>query len=240
MTWIYVWTSEIKNIYVWTTPVKEVYVWTTKVRPTWWQPWANTIAYYPLTSETTTTDKKWNYNLTNSWNITFGINQWVNCASFNYNWNLTVSNFYNLSQWDYTVSIRAYKLTQQWSWDRYVYCIGDRSTRWWTSAIEYDNSRLRFAMWYDDIDASVNPWNQRVNVLITYVKSSKTQAIYVNWEQKWTRTATYTHTLPDLTLYIWWPSTNLWTGYLSNVIIENKTRTSQEIADYYNLTKWNY
>lgn len=33
MTWIYVWTSEIKNIYVWTTPVKEVYVWTTKVRP---------------------------------------------------------------------------------------------------------------------------------------------------------------------------------------------------------------
>lgn len=34
MTWIYVWTSEIKNIYVWTTPVKEVYVWTTKVRPT--------------------------------------------------------------------------------------------------------------------------------------------------------------------------------------------------------------
>ena len=33
MPWIYVWTSEIKNIYVWTTPVKEVYVWTTKVRP---------------------------------------------------------------------------------------------------------------------------------------------------------------------------------------------------------------
>ena len=36
MTWIYVWTSAIKNVYVWTTAAKAVYVGTTKVRPNWW------------------------------------------------------------------------------------------------------------------------------------------------------------------------------------------------------------
>jgi hypothetical protein len=31
-----------------------------------------------------------------------------------------------------------------------------------------------------------------------------------------------------------------WWAYYSNMILENKVRTAQEISDYYNLTKWNY
>ena len=223
--------------------VKKIYVWSTKVRPAYKRvPWANTIAYYPLTASTTTSDQSWNSrNLTNSWNITFWTNQWVSCASFNKNWNLYVNNFYNLSQWDYTISLWAYKLTQ--SSASYAISIWDWSTRWGSCIIEYDNSVLRYAMWYDDLDSSTNPSNQWVNIVITYTKNSKTQNIYVNWGNTWTRTATYTHTLPSLKFCVWWDSSwsdLRWTWYMNEVIVENKAWTADEISNYYNWTKSNY
>ena len=182
--------------------------------------------------------------MTNTWTITFWTNQWVSSASFNSNWDLHVDNFYNISQWDYTVNVWAYKPTQPWTADKYIYFMWDWSTRWWSSILEYDNSRLRFAMWYDDLDASVNPWNQRVNIWITYEKSTKRQTIYVNWQQKWTRIAAYTHSLPNLTLYIWWKvlswGDDRWTWFLSRVIFEKKLWNLSDFENYYTKTKSKY
>jgi hypothetical protein len=71
---IFLWDSEPSKIYVWSNEVSAVYVWDTQIYPAGWKPWANTLAYYPL--ETDTKDYSWNNrNLTNSW-ITFDGGVW--------------------------------------------------------------------------------------------------------------------------------------------------------------------
>jgi hypothetical protein len=224
-------------------------IWTTKVRPSWWKPWANTVAYYPLTSSTTTSDMSGNNrNLTNSW-VIFGTNQWVSCASFNgSSTRLRYSNFYNLSQWDYCINFWAYKLTQT-SNDAYVFAMWTFKSayKWQSLVIQYDNNVLRFAFWFDDLDSDINPWNQRVNIWVKFKKSTNQQFIYVNGVLRNSRTTTYTHTLQVLNLYIgsWystdtWVYINHWNWYLSNLIVEKSWWSDSEFLDYYNQTKSNY
>ena len=66
--------TELKNAYIGEYPER-------------WQPWANTVAYYPLTSTTTVNDLSGNgYTLSTHDTLpTFWIYQWVDCASFNSN-----------------------------------------------------------------------------------------------------------------------------------------------------------
>lgn len=102
MPWIYVWTSEIKNIYVWTTPVKEVYVGTTKVRPkiiNFATQWPCPDGFHiPLSSE-------WN-NVFTIWRTlwAWGYNPWNDLV-----WSLKIPKSWNrdsyswsiVSQWNY-------------------------------------------------------------------------------------------------------------------------------------------
>ena len=105
MPWIYVWTSEIKNIYVWTTPVKEVYLWDTKIRPTAVNtPWIYhnaTLWLISMSSDGTTritiADKNlWATTVYNNWDALSEANcgkfyQWGNNYWFNYNSSITVN-----------------------------------------------------------------------------------------------------------------------------------------------------
>ena len=213
-----------------------------------WKPWSNTVAYYPLTATTTVNDQSGNSrNLTNT-NVTFWTNQWVSCASFNWtDSKLNYSSFYNLSQWDYAINLRAYKLTQTQN-DAYIVDMWTHSSSYkgQSLVVEYDNNRLRFAFWYDDCDASVNPSNQWTNICCQYKKSTNEQFLYVNWVLNNSRTATNTHLLQNLNLCICGNviSTSqinyCWKWYLSNLIFENKLWTATEVQNYYNKTKSNY
>jgi hypothetical protein len=77
----------------------------------------------------------------------------------------------------------------------------------------------------------------------TYTWSADTAnnvKIYVDSSlvKQWQRWGT---TTANMIGYVWNYNTNdnlKW--YLSQFILEDKTRTAQEIADYYNQTKWNY
>ena len=207
------------------------------------------IAHYPLTSSSTTNDTSGNgYNLTNNWNTVFGTYHWVSCAYFNgNNSDLTHSNFYNLAQWDYTVNVWAYKLAQANSnYDYYVYAIwsmGDATDAWKASILEYDDQRLRFALWFDDCDAVTNPQWEWVNICLKYTKSDWWQYIYVNWQLSNSRTTTNTHILEVLNMYIGHNPSHwnfYWNGYLSELIFDWKAWTAQEVLDYYNDTKSNY
>ena len=219
----------------------------------WWKPTANTLARYKL--ETDANDYSWNWrNLTNN-NVSFVTQSWVKSAYFTWSASspltqLTYSNFYNLSSWDYTINFRAYKLPQASWWSEY----GDRyaiwmwsfnnSYKWWSMILEYDDNRLRFAFWYDDCDSDINPWNQRVNIWVKFKKSTNQQFIYVNWVLRNSRTTTYTHSLKVLNLCIWWRASwntdNNWKWYLSKIIFEKVWWSDSEFLEYFNKTRSKY
>ena len=243
--WIYVWTTEPSAIYVWTTPVKEVYVWTTKVRPAWWgwrQPWANTVAYYPLTDDFN--DHKWSgtlYNLTSN-NAQITTLNWVKCADMNNSYcsaNFVINTlpctlvFWN--KWK-TVSEGIFNLafndsTRNWGW-------------WGMSPLGTTALRVRYGNGTDthsDLTYTIDTnWHLYVLSL-----DSSWWYLYIDGT---TTTFTLKSPLSDPNWSgspfriganeIWW--TGWGNGYMGAVILENKARVAQEAFDYYNQTKWNY
>lgn len=76
--------------------------------------------------------------------------------------------------------------------------------------------------------------------------SGNTATCYRNWTQVWQFSVnSFNNNLPYFRLNTVWYTTASYSNYtadgrMSALIIEDKARTAQEIADYYNQTKWNY
>ena len=77
-------------------------------------------------------------------------------------------------------------------------------------------------------------------VTITF-NGSNTVKIYINWVLDWTNSSA---NVPSGTGFAiganYNHNGNRWKGGVSELIVENKVRTDQEISDYYNLTKSTY
>ena len=235
--------------------IKKVYKWSTQIRPTLWprEPWANTVAYYPLTSATTVNNQvSGGTDLTNS-NVTFWTAHWVNCATIsgndtttwhtadkylyaNITWLPTWANARTFSYWVYNDNASNTGIAET-----YVFQWQASSNKMILSASSNENIGY---YWISQYGASGAFWailrQQRCHHCIVYDGSKFTW--YVNWVSTWT----WTRTINTWNTYfcIWWswlnPTWNAFNGSFSNVIIENVARTEQEVADYYNLTKWSY
>ena len=221
--------------------VKRIYQWTNLVRPVW-KPNANTIAYYPLTSSTTTSDLSWNNrNLTNSW-VTFGTYKWVDCAYSNKTSYLTKSSFATNLQ-NLTISAWVYYVWNNSSWDwnynQFVW-------RWWGST---ENFWAYTENFYTPWRLVCSPWwfwrfqltnnSQWYNVVVTYNYSTTTATMYVNGVAGTSNTSTN----PPSWTNIWIggkESNHWWNWWLSEFIVENKVWTLDEISNYYNQTKSKY
>ena len=209
--------------------VNKRYVGTKIVRPSGWNPWANTVAYRPLTSSSTVNDLSWNsHTLTNSWSVTFGTYKWVDCAYFNGN-----------------------QLTQSFSWSWSIITV----SAWWyyeniisasTSNVELLRYWSNFWPWIDRSTNKINcsPWTSTNTIpskntswaLLTYTYDGSWHLkLYMNTTEIWTNNSASPWIWANLILcntnFKWW---------LSNVIMEKSCWTSAEISDYYNLTKSNY
>jgi hypothetical protein len=235
--------------------IKKVYKWSTQVRPTLSprEPWVNTVAYYPLTSATTVNNQvSGGTNLTNS-NVTFWTAHWVNCATIsgndtttwhtadkylyaNITWLPTWANARTFSYWVYNDNASNTGMAET-----YVFQWQASTNRMILSASSNENIGY---YWISQYGASGAFWailrQQRCHHCIVYDGSKFTW--YVNWVSTWT----WTRTINTWNTYfcIWWswlnPAWNAFNGSFSNVIIENVAWTSQDVADYYNLTKSNY
>ena len=217
-----------------------------QVYPAWWKPWANTIAYYPL--ETDTNDYSWNgRNLTNSW-ITFSWWFW------NFNWNsYWYINNGSLLQWTYTVNFWYRKNISWWNtaMDLYNNNLSDNS---------YNSAFMRIALYsggYEEVAianwTSNTTWAQSgtgaivsgilwwnwYNIVGTF--NQNILKIYANWVLLWTKTISWTYT-PTTYFAIgrWynWVYPLYW--QISRFIIEDKEWTQNEITEDYNQTKSNY
>ena len=219
-------TSTVSNIRVWTeweygliTPeewqISIVCEWSTPPSP--WQPWVNTVAYYPLSANTN--DQLNTYNLTNSW-ITFGTLGWVTCANFD-GTSSASGNFYSYWTWDLTASVWGYPTSNS-------------QGVWWAIYVNYliMNSKNGYVEW----TSAPTPLNTWTNIVFTItwgkLKIYSNGTLYLD--------TSFSNNLPwDLSLWVSNNTTYLNWG-LSELIFESVARTAQEVSDYFNQTKANY
>ena len=240
--WLFVWDSEPSKIFVGDTQISKVFLWDTQVRPSGWQPWANTILYMPFKSDLLDHSSN-NISFTNT-NVTLV----DGTAYFNGSASLINSSFTTyLSSMPFTCSIwvkvssntkdagiiGAHKKVS-WTWG------------WWdiqTINSSWYKYRLEVISWWAVLQTSAySTWTR---YLLTWVVASSKTERYINWVSQWTVSWWVARFRSEFAIWQqrWDSSTSNWrcfTWYMSDLILENKARTAQEIADYYNLTKWNY
>lgn len=191
-----------------------------------WKPWANTIAYYPLKIDAN--DYSWNGNHITNYNFTFD-NDWY--ANFNWNQKWSVPNitwYKTISLWCNATSFN-FMVFSWWSdYQYYPQIQSTRTSQWnWSSSGNYDANFWK----------TLNTWERH---LFTLSQDWWYVNLYLDWELYDTRSlSAFNRAIKN----IWrWEYRNRYymNWKLSNVIIENKARTAQEIRDYYNQTKSNY
>jgi hypothetical protein len=198
-------------------------------------PWADTIAYFPFKNDTadhsgngvvltmgTATPSSIGYNI--QWQAQFvnsnvkTISIWVNIQTVGVNNNILLASTQNRFVWCY------FKHLNSALGDKFV-VFTDSSFNSYTQ-----NAGLYIFAWY--------------NIVCTFDTESNKTYGYRNWEK---------------ILEYSWLGYNFWaenvfynslnnnggvvttdTCFLSECIAESKARTPQEVADYYNSTKWNY
>jgi hypothetical protein len=212
-----------------------------QVRPKTRNPWANTIAYYPLTSTTTVNDISGNNrNLTNNW-VQFWEYDWVDCAYFNAS-SYLIKNW-ALFTWDPTFTVSFYAKCvwfQQYNGRAYWFVgTGDWVKSFW-QWISANNQWHKLQIWWWSNDRNTgytidNNWHY-----IVFEYSNGAGEVYVDCNSIYS--GTWSPNIEDSKTVIWWnPNlSDLFNWYISNFICENKIRTANERTDYYNQTKWNY
>ena len=207
----------------------------------WWQPWANTVAYYPLDATNQLNDLSWNgYTLTDNAGYTFWTYQWVSCVYMT--WNYSHLNSSTVPVWNTrTVLARIYctraNYNQQWvvcTWSSYqtdiiwmwVYQNKGYVTDWytgdtyWTTNIINGRHLLAFT-W--------TSWGW-IKLYVDWVLDT-TSPIYTRSTWTWFTIGSKTYSDP----WSAWSQPYQW--YISNVIYEDKIWTADEIQAYFNQTK---
>lgn len=204
----------------------------------WRAPWANTIAYYPLTQDAN--DYSWNNNnIVTSWASSYSANGALlpnsNHAGLLVPFNIVTSNNYTFSFWCNPLH---YQSISDMRWiDMAENTTNRLISVWWTDAtiFHWRWSTVSSVFW-TSISYSIN-----TRCYCTYTINNGTVNTYINWVNLWTKTWISGHTCA----LRFWQEWNMWADrhrywYMKDIIIEDKARTAQEISDYYNITKWNY
>ena len=205
----------------------------------WWQPWANTIAYYPLDSTNTVNDLSWNwYNLTNSW-ATFWTNYCeVNDTKYLYRDTSSDSRFVTWNN-SITYSIWIKISSFNWNYNWYPYWQGENSTnRVW--GLTMQSTSYWIDNWWYQQWVQTSMYNNYTNwhlITTVYDSSITTKYLYLDWQLQVSKNQSIN--LSKNWLYVWQdPIYSAWLdAQISNLIVEDKERTAQEIQDYYNQTK---
>ncbi len=210
----------------------------------WWQPWANTILYYSFNN--------WNLNDDsgngNNWTWVNGTWSFIDVSSGNKA--ADMDNTYAISipvkvpTWDFTYSIYMY---MEWNVNKTYQALLWVAT-WNSNAIHYQYSTDAWAWLWILVSLfeaqSYATWSllsTQVWHHICLTRSWDDWAIYIDWVSARTFTKAWTPSQTD-TWYVWkaYTDNRYFDGYLDEVILEDKARTAQEVADYYNITKSNY
>ena len=234
------------SIEIWDWGLGYIYLWDILIAwkwgESWWKPWSNTIAYYPLNWNVN--DASGNgYNWTRQWTSHYEtLSSWIQVASFPKDTSQVNYISSSLNTEPKTVSFWV-KQDNYVTWSSLIWMVNAENWHWqlrftdtsWTYYIKF--------YWWETNLAQVSIIWSWTNIVLTM--DNWTVNLYANWVLKWT--LTWQTTSPSWTLYIgWnrygWNNTNKrnleW--YMSEVILESVVWTATEISNYYNATKSNY
>jgi len=202
-----------------------------------WQPWENTLLYMPFS---------WNYNdsMGNTVSLLYGSSPTYSTTGQGEQYaNISNSRLWTTIDWvdinTWTNSIWLYKTSTTVD---VIWYYGGNTTgqsRWGTGMF-INNTRLTIFEYGWDVDTwvdiTLNAWNN-----VVFTASNWTTKIYVNGALAATKSKTYNkrgnifrmfyNPYVAVNNYVWWAD---------ELIFENKVRTSDQVLNYYNLTKWNY
>ena len=208
----------------------------------WWQPWVNTLLYCPLNSTDTYTDQSGNnVQTTSSW-VSFWMYQWVDCAYFDFKWSHKILipaiawTFPNMtmSVWSYMTNNDAVTQIFMTEWNNTNLSL-QPSSSWQLQSQTYDGTDH-----YITDGNGLNAWHHNLIVWDYW-----TSYFYVDWQLIWGNSGSSITNMYISDGALWWHSQNnssifAYWWYLSKAILEDKTRTAQEISDYYDQTKADY
>lgn len=237
--WVYLYPSNTE------TPLKDSYIWE-YVAPR--EPWANTVAYYEFSNNLN--DSSWNSrNLwTQSWTFTYWTTSWwgkyIQTGSGIRSTEITMP----FNQEAYTINFYcSYIPTSHGSvwgtiFDLYHSSYGSSMTR----CIYYWSGLTGWPMYMLDHDGvSYQPsvsesWH---NYIFTF--DWVNMKLYVDSNYIWSVSKWADANLPSLTFklggVVWQNNNNFYSNAkIWKFILENQTRTAEEVSDYFNLTKWDY
>lgn len=202
----------------------------------WWQPWANTVAYYEYNNDLTDSSSNSNNLSLLSGTVTYWIaSGWGKYVYFG---NSAWSEHKILSP---NIDVSAVTIMYRWN-PQQVYTSGNPITIACTLS---DNSLIGATVRSVDFwattwfTATADTWYH-----IAIVCEGGIRKFYVDWvyytqdsySLTWTQTT-------KLTINNAWDTNDpsfANDNYISKLIIEDKARTAQEISDYYDQTKWDY
>lgn len=221
-----------------------IYFWVDERR----KPWANTVAYRPLTSTTTVNDQSWNnYTLTRTWGsfTTIGgvdcfYNGWWTSGYF------TLNSAPKIPSWSAarTISLWVKPTNYSRSYDRYILDYGGQTAGSGVAFLTTMYGLYEVLVVTDYMDwASVIVARK----LLTFTTSWSGYDFYINWVLQWhssyalnTSAVSSSFPLRLMRQNTTTSDNNQLRWYLSEVIIEDKAWTATEIENYFNDNKSKY
>ena len=208
----------------------------------WWTPWANTIAYYKFDWNLNDSSGNGN-NWTLNWTITYDTVGTMQVANFWGSWYVTIPGLWALT-WSLTVNLWMESSQASANEIALVALCPDTDNKNLSFAVNYGEATM--FRWNGSTSQScqsnttVNDWVWH-NIVTTI--NGNTQTVYVDWISKWTLSCNY-DIVSGIYSWFWvnikWSTGTKYNWLLSNIIVENTPRTSEQVAWYYNQTKSNY
>jgi hypothetical protein len=207
-------------------------IFNTEYKSYWeWKPWANTMFYIPFKSDSLDHSGNW---ITTSW--------W-GTITYQNPWALITDSFYaNYTQNPSSFTVSVWCKSPNSSWNKSIIqqaYIVVWSYNWWDLIFQNDTIRVEFLKPSQNVvwqQAVSNVWVINWHLVTLTVGNWTTWNVYIDWELKMTHSVSWYNPY-QIAYQMGQASTNT---YLWDVILENKVRTAQKIADYYNNTKSNY
>lgn len=197
-----------------------------KIRPSYKrEPWANTLAYLPLATDTN--DHKWFPPIYN-WYRNLYVSYSNNRAVFNSNWQWCIT----FDDWPTNNTFTLHMIAQitTLSWYQLAFRYSDSGG--------YDNCRC-YLNWYGSIQLWMANWNTQLTWILadtnehlySWVVQSNQMKFYIDWVLKYTYSANvWSYSWAKLSLWNRWYNTNEWLkGTMREVILESTYRTDAEV-----------
>lgn len=212
-----------------------VYLWNNE-----WQPWENTLAYRPLQSDLNDYSGNWHNFSINTWSVSYSDNM----ATISWRLTCTFSQLNNYSG-DFTFSWwTVYSSTENWFYPCCLdsggsiyypntwFLIGNTKARFWAK-FGGSNTAVFAQTDFSSSDTSIH--------LITWTKSSTELKLYIDGVLINTNSWSFSSLYNSSTTILWrnWATTS-WSSKWSCLIVEDRVRTVEQVANHYNTTKSKY